>query len=162
MLAFSGVAAIDADGNVIRLKRRQVEALRPRPSERFRGVICTDADPEAVFGVMRVEALQHTRGQGDYVASDRVLLAELALQGTFHEVPEVLLFNRDHPARSVRITGGDFRKLTSWFAPDKPEQFMPNWRLWREYAHAALHAPISRAERMRAVLVLPTFLRGHG
>ncbi len=136
VLAFSGVAAIDAEGTVLRLKRRQVEALRPRPSERFRGIICTDADPEAVFGLMRVAALSHTRGQGDYVASDRVLLAELALQGTFHEVPEVLLFNRDHPTRSVRITGGDFRQLTSWFAPDKPEQFMPNWRLWREYAHA--------------------------
>jgi glycosyltransferase involved in cell wall biosynthesis len=162
VLAFSGVAAIDSDGEVIRLKRRQVEALRPSPSERFRGVICTDADPEAVFGLMRVDALTHTRGQGDYVASDRVLLAELALQGTFHEVPEVLLFNRDHPSRSVRITGGDFRQLTSWFAPDKPEQFMPNWRLWREYAHAARHAPISLAERIRCILVLPTFLRGHG
>ncbi len=147
---------------MLRLKRRQVEALRPRASERFRGVICTDADPEAVFGLMRVAALTHTRGQGDYVASDRVLLAELALQGTFHEVPEVLLFNRDHPSRSVRITGGDFRKLTSWFAPDKPEQFMPNWRLWREYAHAARHAPISWTERVRCMLLLPTFLKDHG
>ncbi len=162
VLAFSGVAAIDAEGNVIRLKRRQVEALRPRPSERFRGVICTDADPEAVFGLMRVDALVNTRGQGDYVASDRVLLAELALQGTFHEVPEVLLFNRDHPSRSVRITGGDFRQLTSWFAPDKPEQFMPNWRLWREYAHAARHTPISFAERVRCMLLLPAFLQDHG
>ncbi len=109
-----------------------------------------------------MSALAHTRGQGDYVASDRVLLAELAVQGTFHEVPEVLLFNRDHPTRSVRITGGDFRKLTSWFAPDKPEQFMPNWRLWREHAHAARHAPISLAERIRCFVLLPTFLRGHG
>jgi glycosyltransferase involved in cell wall biosynthesis len=162
VLAFSGVAAIDAEGTVLRLKRRQVEALRPRASERFRGVICTDADPEAVFGLMRVDALVHTRGQGDYVASDRVLLAELALQGTFHEVPEVLLFNRDHPSRSVRITGGDFRQLTSWFAPDKAEQFMPNWRLWREYAHAARHAPISWAERIRCMLLLPAFLQDHG
>lgn len=162
VLAFSGVAAIDANGELIRLKKRQVEATSPRPSDRFRGVIRTDADPEAVFGLMRVSALQHTRGQGDYVASDRVLLAELAVQGTFVEVPEVLLFNRDHPSRSVRITGGDFRKLTSWFAPDKAEQFMPNWRLWREYAHAASHAPVSLLERLRCLWLLPAFLRGHG
>ncbi len=161
VVAFSGVAAIDANGDLIRLKKRQVEATSPRPSDRFRGVIRTDADPEAVFGLMRVSALEHTRGQGDYVASDRVLLAELAVQGTFFEVPEVLLFNRDHPSRSVRITGGDFRKLTSWFAPGKAEQFMPNWRLWREYAHAARHAPVSFFERVRCMLLLPAFLRGH-
>ncbi|HEV7524948.1 MAG TPA: glycosyltransferase [Acidimicrobiia bacterium] len=161
VLAFSGVAAIDAAGDLIRLKKRQVEATSDRASERFRGVIRSNADPEAVFGLMRVNALAHTRGQGDYVASDRVLLAELAVQGTFYEVPEVLLFNRDHPSRSVRITGGDFRKLTSWFAPGKPEQFMPNWRLWREYGHAARHAPISARERMRCIALLPSFLRGH-
>jgi len=161
VLAFSGVAAIDADGELIRLKKRQVEATSPVPSHRFRGVVRSNADPEAVFGLMRVSALAHTRGQGDYVASDRVLLAELAIQGTFHEVPEVLLFNRDHPSRSVRITAGDFRKLTSWFAPNKPEQFMPNWRLWREYAHAARFAPVSAAERARCLVVLPAFLRGH-
>jgi glycosyltransferase involved in cell wall biosynthesis len=162
VVAFSGVAAIDAKGDLIRLKKRQVEATSHRPSDRFRGVIRTTADPEAVFGLMRVSALKHTRGQGDYVASDRVLLAELAVQGTFFEVPEVLLFNRDHPSRSVRITGGDFRKLTSWFAPDKAEQFMPNWRLWREYGHAARHAPISWFERVRCMMLLPAFLRGHG
>ena len=161
VLAFSGVAAIDADGELLRLKKRQVEATSHLPSHRFRGVVRSNADPEAVFGLMRVSALAHTRGQGDYVASDRVLLAELAVQGTFFEVPEVLLFNRDHPSRSVRITGGDFRKLTSWFAPDKPEQFMPNWRLWREYAHAARHAPVSIGERVRCIAVLPAFLRGH-
>jgi glycosyltransferase involved in cell wall biosynthesis len=161
VLAFSGVAAIDANDELIRLKKRQVEAMSPRPSDRFRGVIRSNADPEAVFGLMRVDALSQTRGQGDYVASDRVLLAELAVQGTFHEVPEVLLFNRDHPSRSVRITGGDFRKLTSWFAPGKPEQFMPNWRLWREYGHAARHAPVAFRERLRCLVVLPAFLRGH-
>ncbi len=162
VVAFSGVAAIDADGELIRLKKRQVEATGHRPSDRFRSVIGTTADPEAVFGLMRVSALRQTRGQGDYVASDRVLLAELAVQGTFYEVPEVLLFNRDHPSRSVRITGGDFRKLTAWFAPSRPEQFMPNWRLWREFGHVARYAPISCSERMRCMMLLPAFLIGHG
>ena len=161
VVAFSGVAAIDAAGEITRLKKWQVESLGPRPSERFRGVVRTAADTEAVFGLMRVDALRHTRGQGDYVASDRVLLAELAVQGTFHEVPAVLFFNRDHPSRSVRITDGNFRMLTSWFAPGKPEQFMPNWRLWREYAHAARHAPVSLRERVRCFAFLPSFLRGH-
>lgn len=160
-LAFSAVAAIDESGNVTRLKKRQVEAVGSDPHKRFRQVLITDANPEAVYGVMRRSALAHSRGQGDYVASDRVLLAELALQGPFVEVPEVLLFNRDHPNRSVRITKGEFRLLGPWFAPEKPEQFAPYWRLWREYAHAAVHAPLLPAERLRCMLQLPWFVPRH-
>jgi glycosyltransferase involved in cell wall biosynthesis len=162
VLAFSGVAAIDADGEVTRLKHRQVEALAERASLRFGNIVGTNANPDAVFGVMRVAALAHTRGQGDYVASDRVLLAELALQGRFYEVPEVLLFNRDHPSRSVRITGGNFHKLSAWFAPEKREQFAPYLRLWSEYARAAWSAPLPRRERIACLLRLPLFLRREG
>jgi glycosyltransferase involved in cell wall biosynthesis len=161
VLAFSGVAAIDAAGEVTRLKHRQVEAIAASPMRRLRAVVSTTANPEAVFGLMRRSALAHTRGQGDYISSDRVLLAELAVQGTFHEVPEVLLFNRDHPRRSVRITKGQFRSLTAWFAPGRPEQFMPSFRLWREYAYAAWHAPLPLAHRLACLGQLPYFLRGN-
>jgi glycosyltransferase involved in cell wall biosynthesis len=160
-LAFTGVAAIDSAGTVTKLKRNQVEALGTDPGSRFKQVLASNANPEAVFGVMRTSALAHTRGQGDYISSDRVLLAELALVGHFVEVPEVLFFNRDHPTRSVRITGGDLRKLTAWFAPEKPEQFLPAWRLWREYLNAARRAPLSRDEKLRCYAQLPWFLVRH-
>jgi len=162
VLAFSGVAAIDANDEVTSLKRRQVEAVAPHSYERFGEVIGTNANPEAIFGVMRVSALAHTRGQGDYIASDRILLAELAVQGRFSEVPEILLYNRDHPARSVRVTGGNLHQLTAWFAPAKSEQFAPYFRLWSEYAAAAWHAPLPLRERILCLARLPLFLRGAG
>jgi len=146
-LAFAGVAAIDSHGTVTRIKHRLVHPMAPTPHKRFRQVVMSDANCDAVFGVMRWSALRHTRGHGDYCAADRVFLAELAIMGPFVEVPEVLFLNRDHPARSTKVTGGDFRRLTAWFNPDRPEQFAPYWRLWREYAEAARRAPVSERER---------------
>jgi glycosyltransferase involved in cell wall biosynthesis len=156
-VALTGVAAIDDDGKVTRLKHRQVLPQTRDPVSRFKHVVMSDANCEAVFGLIRRTALETTRGQGDYIASDRVLLAELALAGPFVEVPEVLFFNREHPARSVQVTGGDFRLLTSWFAPQKPEQFMPYWRIWREYLNAARRSQLAPSQRRRAYAQLPWF-----
>lgn len=160
-VAFTGVAAIDEHGDPTRLKHRQVHPTAGSAHRRFRQVVMSDANCEAMFGVMRVGALVKTRGQGDYIASDRVLLAELALEGPFVEVPEVLFFNRDHATRSVRVTGGDFRRLTAWFAPQKAEQFFPYWRLWREYAAAARRSKLAGRERVVLYAGLPWFLPRH-
>lgn len=158
MLAFSGVAAIDEGGALTRLKHRQVHATGSTPHRRFRQVVMSDANCEAVFGVIRCSALANTRGQGDYIASDRVLLAELAVQGRFVEVPEVLFFNREHRSRSVEVTGGDLRQLSSWFAPQKRGQRFPYWRVWREYAAAASRSPLPAPGRLRCSLQLPWFV----
>jgi glycosyltransferase involved in cell wall biosynthesis len=160
-LAFAGVAAIDANGAVSRIKHRLVHPMASTPHKRFRQVVMSFANCDAVFGVMRSAVLPHTRGHGDYCSADRVFLAEVAIQGPFVEVPEVLFFNRDHPSRSTKITGGDFRKLTAWFNPARPEQFMPYWRLWREYAEAARRAPVDEIERRRLYAELLWFLPKH-
>lgn len=161
-LAFSGIAAIDDRGEVTRLKHRQLHASASTPHARFKQIVMSDANTEAVFGVIRTSALERSRGQGDYIGSDRVLLAELAIVGPFLEVPEVLLFNREHPARSVQVTGGDFRQLTAWFAPDKPEQFLPYWRVWREYGAAARLADLTAEERRRCLQSLPWYVVRNG
>ena len=160
-LATTGVAAIDETGTVTRLKHRQVHAGAATADARFRQVLMSDANCEAVFGVIRTSALATTRGQGDYIASDRVLLAELALAGRFIEVPEVLFFNRDHATRSVQVTGGDFRRLSSWFAPQKAEQRLPYWRIWKEYGVAARRAAAGGRDRLRLYAQLPWFLPRH-
>ena len=62
----------------------------------------------ALFGLMRRDALNRTRLHGAYPSSDYVLLAELALLGRFLYVPERLFFRRIHPAMSRRAN----RKLS--------------------------------------------------
>ena len=67
VLAFTGVAAIDADGVVTRLKHRQVTAESDVLHHRFREVISVrNNDPEAGFGLIRRDALRLTRGLGAY------------------------------------------------------------------------------------------------
>jgi glycosyltransferase involved in cell wall biosynthesis len=161
VLAFSGVAAIGPDGVVTRIKHRMVHPSGPTPAKRFRQVVIARANCTAVFGVMRRDALDRTRGHGAYVGADHVLLAELALQGYFHEVPEVLFFNREHPLKSTMAVL-DSRKRTAWFTGDTRAQMMPFWRLWREYLNAARLASLDEQERRAAYLQLPWYLPRFG
>ena len=48
------------------------------------------------FGVMRRDAFFRTSGHGNYWGADKVFIAELALQGRFHQVREQLFLQRVH------------------------------------------------------------------
>jgi glycosyltransferase involved in cell wall biosynthesis len=157
-LAFTGVAAIDHQGAVTKLKRNQVEALGGDPGSRFRQVLASNANPEAVFGVMRRSALAHTRGQGDYISSDRVLLAELALVGSFVEVPEPLVLRRDHTHMSRRANA-TLEEISLWFDPDAAPTRNETWRLFREHVVAVGRADLPAGER---ALALATLLQAWG
>ncbi len=67
-----------------------------RASERFGRIIQPEHWCDAIFGLMRREALDETRLHGPYADSDRVLLAELALRGTFAFIPDYLYTRRVH------------------------------------------------------------------
>lgn len=79
----------------------------PRPSERFAEMIITPHGCEDFFGVFRREVLAGSGLHGNYISSDRVLLAEMALRGPFTQVTEPLFLHRNHGGR---FTTGDFSK----------------------------------------------------
>ena len=86
-----------------------------------------------------------------YPASDRILLAELALLGHFVEVPEELFLHREHEDRSIRRhaiacgVGGLVRPESG-----RPGLALPTWRLGWEYARAVDAARCPGRERRRA------------
>lgn len=89
----------------------------------------------AVFGLIRSNALARTPRIGNYVSSDEVLLAELALMGHMVELPEAFFYRRDHPQMSVRA----YKKLSeriAWFDTSKQGQLhLPHWEwLFRQAA----------------------------
>jgi glycosyltransferase involved in cell wall biosynthesis len=65
-----------------------------RPSDRFMRVAMLMALNNAQSGVIRLDALRRTRLDRLYPSGDMALMAELALYGTFHLVPEVMLYRR--------------------------------------------------------------------
>jgi glycosyltransferase involved in cell wall biosynthesis len=133
-----------------------------QPHERFRQVLFElTGEGNAVFGLIRREALRSTNLIGNFHSSDIVLLAELAMHGEFYEIPDHLFFRRDHPDTSVRLHRSK-QERTAWFDPKKTESYpMPMWRWFFEFAKAVRRAPIGAGDRSRCFAVIAKWTRVH-
>lgn len=135
----------------------RVTVLAATPSERFRSFI-TAAWPQlgcnAVFGVIRTAALRQTRLVGAYASSDKILLAELALLGTFLHLPDPLFLRREHPDSSVRANPG-VEERNQWFTTSGggPSGFI-RWHWVAELLRGVQHVSLPAAERLRAALMV--------
>jgi putative sugar O-methyltransferase len=95
------------------------------------GVGCGDM----VYGLIRIEALRRAGIFRPVLRPDRLLMAELTLQGAIRQVPEVLWFRRQSQMSSV-----ERQHATLLLPGDEPRWFFwPPWLqhslvLWREYA----------------------------
>lgn len=152
-LASTRAVEIDAAGVRGRTYEFPLHGDDPRPSVRFRDLVVIHHACTQVFGVARREVLDQTRLIGNFVSSDRVLLAELALRGRIVELDDPLFERRLHEDNSIRL---DKRgTLLAWYDPRLEGTVnLPNWRLAREYVravHAAPLAPLERARCYRAV-----------
>jgi glycosyltransferase involved in cell wall biosynthesis len=92
---------------------------------------------DMVYGLMRLDALRAAGVFRRVLRPDRLLMAELTLQGRFRQVPEVLWFRRQSETASV-----DRQRFSLVLPGDEPPGFSgPPWLqhvqvLWREYARA--------------------------
>jgi glycosyltransferase involved in cell wall biosynthesis len=142
VLCYPKTRLIDENSLPLRDYEDRYRRDRPSPSSRFRTIVRRMVAANLIFGLIRTDVLRSTNLMGNYVGADGVLVAELALRGTFHEVPDRLFLRRFHPAQSVQAhrTPGD---LTRWWDPAKKEQrIYPNWKLLRELARAVQTAPL--------------------
>jgi len=150
---------IDENGARITKEGWFVESLNVRsslPHQRAAVVVSNVNWATAQFGVFRAEALRKTRFIDSFVASDYVLLMELALIGEIWEIPEVLFQRRFHAGISTKVnkTRTDFLQ---WFDPSlkargafiaiRPE-LQPRIKLAIEYVRSILRIPLSRKERL--------------
>jgi hypothetical protein len=91
--------------------------------------------------------------------TDRVLLAQLALYGRFYEVPETLLFHRDHEMR-LAVVHGTRHSLARANTPELSEKFIfPAWRTLEEYTSAIWSAPLSWQEKWRCLVRVSEWAR---
>ena len=123
-----------------------LHSLRPR--DRFRDVIRMDHICEADFGLVRANILKKTGLHGHYADSDRVFLAELALHGPFHQIPEYLFFRRAHALQST-AQHPDRRERTRLYDPTKLGKLVfPHFRQFQEYLHVIGRAPLPLTEKI--------------
>lgn len=98
---------------------------------------------DPIMGLMRSEAFREVRPLGKFIASDMILLCEMALRGKFYEIGEHIYIKRIHPLMS-RKKNPTVQEMARWFDPsaDIKIQF-PQWRLLKEYLLVISEAPIS-------------------
>jgi hypothetical protein len=154
-VSFPRTALIDASGRLLEdAKGTHADEgglQETRPDRRLRELLIRRVWVHEIYGLMRVSALRRTRLLPRYVGAEKVLMAEMALQGTFHQIPEVLFHCRWHAQQA------------SWIASASEEQ---RWRDPRS-AHlvhiprhlacsagqldALLRADLTLAERVRCL-----------
>ncbi len=111
---------------------------------------------DMVYGLIRMPALQAAGVFRPVLRPDRLLIAELTLQGQIHQVQTPLWFRRQSGVSSVA------RQAKTLFAGSPPRSFMlPPWIqhavvLFREYggARATVRIPLVRLTRMVALYQL--------
>ena len=107
-----------------------------------------------MFGLYRRERLLRTRLHGNYVSTDLVLLAEIALEGQIWEINDRLFYRRWHEgmSRQANVTEAE---RTAWFDPSRDTgHLMPRTRLLAEHARAIGRAKIAMAEKACAMSTL--------
>lgn len=154
-------AIIDGAGNITQPISYSLATDDERASERFRSVLFVGGGDD-IYGVIRTDVLRRIPPQGSYHHSDRTFVAEIALHGPFHTVPEWLYFRRDHPNRALRVAPTK-RAYCTRMDPRRGNRLRhPTIRLLAEYVWgfvaAIRRAPLTPADRTRCYRYLGAWL----
>jgi hypothetical protein len=139
---------INETKRVVHVSRLKMNSS-PKPFSRLASLISNRDYPHAIFGLIRSKALRQTRLMG-VVHADHILLAELALLGSFVEIPANLQQWRIHSRSALKINRTS-RQLLSWHDPKGANSriILPHWLAWDlEYFRAIRHIPLSGKERL--------------
>jgi glycosyltransferase involved in cell wall biosynthesis len=149
VLCYTKSCFIDRQGKVVAEYQNAIDASADTPYERFRNVLTNLSLCHMQLGVTRLAVLRQTGLHGAYPTSDRVLLAELALLGRFHEIDATLFFRRDHPGRPARASRS-LAELAVAFDPRRSGTVLPTrWLRFRHHLATIARAPIAREQKLR-------------
>ncbi|MFC4001653.1 glycosyltransferase family 2 protein [Prauserella oleivorans] len=152
VLAHSWHAIVDSTGAVTDSFDYRLATDSPSAPERFRALLFAPGGDD-FYGVIRSHVLRQVAPHDSYHHADRTIVAEIALHGPFHQVPEVLYFRRDHPTRAERANPTK-RSRCANLDPKRADPVRhPTARLLAEYAAGWVgvirRAPLSAPDRLR-------------
>lgn len=138
---------------------RLIHAASVSVATRYRAVLIDSIRCYEVFGLIRSEAIRRTSLHGAYRGSEKIFLGELALQGRFLEIPEVLFFSRWHDARYSANTSA--KAQAEHFNPGSSRnRFVPPFQLRCAWEHCRMlwGKPITLLEKLQCLAVLGRWL----
>jgi glycosyltransferase involved in cell wall biosynthesis len=139
---------IDRGGKPVTPLDRDHIAEALDPEVRFRDVLTHMWWCVPSFGVVRRDAFLKTARHGNYWGADKVLLAELALQGRFHQVPEQLFAKRVHDECSY---GKSLDQLEEHI-DSNPAPKLFYFMMFKDYIKMIATADMSIRQRIRCLL----------
>lgn len=152
VLAYGKTRIIDQDGQSMGLYDDNLDLQQSLSSERFAQFFQNVGLTNAIYGLMRRDALAKTLllGDGTLPAADYIVQAELLLLGKFIEIPELLFHRRMHSESSSADRSDDKKQMDFWNGEKKSKGFwMPTWRTSLTYARYASKLPLPAGEKWR-------------
>ncbi|MDQ1289488.1 MAG: hypothetical protein QG622_3054 [Actinomycetota bacterium] len=157
-------AFIDTDGKITHRLDYALASDVPDVSRRFRSALYVQGGDD-IYAVMRTAVLRRVQPCGSHHLADRTFMAELFLNGPFHNVPDYLYFRRDHPRRADRVAPSLRRRCVHLDPRRADRRRHPVVRLVAEYLGWYLvsiwRAPISLTDRLRCTRDLVVWVLGH-
>jgi len=149
ILAYTRTVFIDANDIEISRFNDPFRILEDKPYWRFRQMVVKLRWCHAIFGLMRRELPAGLKPIGNYIGSDMVYLAELALHGKFIE-DESYGFHRRMHNNSSQQANRNVENLQEWYDPrTKGKLYLRHWRFLKEYALCVSRAPVSVTQKLR-------------
>jgi glycosyltransferase involved in cell wall biosynthesis len=152
ILSFGTTVIIDAEGKETERYAEPMRIASPKPSERLREYFKKVRLTNAIYGVIRTEVLRATGGLGYFANSDVVLLAELALRGTFRELPQTHFYRRIH--EKAYASNKTWSQKAVWFDPRNAGKLvLPTWQHLAAYLASLRRTPMPALEKLRCYTV---------
>lgn len=102
---------------------------------------------EALYGLMRLEAVKKTRLQAQVIGSGAVWLSELALQGQFVVAPTIRRFRRKN--RTAEERHARLRRYHRTLFRRQRKYFLPFWKFYLYYLSVPFYRKIAFSKRVR-------------
>lgn len=121
-------------------------------SRRFADIVLHSGWAARSYGVFRLSALKKTSLMLPYYGSEKLTMAQLALRGRFHDVPEALFFQRVHSGASSQLKTGRGRQ--QYITGSESGRKSPRLQLLKGYLQTIAASELGFAERARCCLWL--------
>jgi glycosyltransferase involved in cell wall biosynthesis len=119
------------------------------PAKRFREVLWLMGWSLPLCGVIRTAALRRTALYRSYSGADKVLLAELVLQGRFHELGDELFAKRMHRECTHYMTTRERAEHET-----NGEGGIPQIKMLRDYARMTWAADMGMSQRLHCIVTI--------
>jgi len=151
VLAYGKARFIDQNGESLDDIDPGYDLRSDDADERLRYVISSGHWVNAIFGLIRRDALARTQLLPSYAGADYTLLGELALAGKFVEVGDPLLRRRLHPGASSQNTDANWM---SQFWTGGGGISLPVWSRTRDHFATILRSNLGTRKKIRLAALL--------